>query len=161
MKGAFFKYTGEIITNIYLFICCQLVFTGLVANVYPVEKLVEESIKKAEKIASQSQMATKMAKEAVNKGMCELVMLLKIMYLPCWLGAHSLSHKSDIGQLHYTVIICWLLVVCTFNVWPQSGQNVLLLAYEMGLAQGLQYERRLFHATFATVSKEYRCVDLK
>ncbi|KAF6027249.1 ECHS1 [Bugula neritina] len=39
---------------------------GLVANVYPVEELVDKVMEKAEKIASMSQIATGMAKEAVN-----------------------------------------------------------------------------------------------
>ena len=38
------------------------------ANVYPAEELVDNALKKAEKIASMSQIATKMGKEAVNKG---------------------------------------------------------------------------------------------
>ncbi|KAJ3269444.1 Fatty acid oxidation complex subunit alpha [Terramyces sp. JEL0728] len=40
---------------------------GLVARIYPADKLVEESIKNAEMIASYSRMSVMMAKEAVNK----------------------------------------------------------------------------------------------
>lgn len=39
------------------------------ANVYPVEELVDKVMEKAEKIASMSQIATGMAKEAVNSCM--------------------------------------------------------------------------------------------
>ena len=40
---------------------------GLVAKIYPADKLVEECIKTAEKIARQSQVAVALAKDAVNK----------------------------------------------------------------------------------------------
>jgi enoyl-CoA hydratase/carnithine racemase len=40
--------------------------SGLVARVYPVDKLVEESIKKAERICQHSKIIVQMAKEAVN-----------------------------------------------------------------------------------------------
>ncbi|XP_027702170.1 enoyl-CoA hydratase, mitochondrial [Vombatus ursinus] len=39
---------------------------GLVSKIFPVEKLVEEAIQCAEKIASNSKIVTEMAKEAVN-----------------------------------------------------------------------------------------------
>ena len=41
---------------------------GLVARVYPVEKLVDEALKTAEVIAAYSSPVVVMAKEAVNKG---------------------------------------------------------------------------------------------
>lgn len=43
---------------------------GLVARVYPVDQLVDESIKKAERICEHSKIIVQMAKEAVNA--CEL-----------------------------------------------------------------------------------------
>lgn len=46
-----------------------VIHLGLVANVYPVEELVDKVMEKAEKIASMSQIATGMAKEAVNSCM--------------------------------------------------------------------------------------------
>ncbi|KAJ3084967.1 putative enoyl-CoA hydratase, mitochondrial [Quaeritorhiza haematococci] len=63
---------------------------GLVARIFPSEKLVEEAVKAATTIASYSQPIVMMAKEAVNK------------------------------------------------------------AEELSLAEGLHFERRLFHSTFAT-----------
>lgn len=41
---------------------------GLVANVYPVEELVDEAVKKASKIAANSKLITQICKEAINKG---------------------------------------------------------------------------------------------
>lgn len=67
---------------------------GLVSKIFPVDQLVPEAIKTAEKIAAQSQMATALAKESVNK------------------------------------------------------------AYEMSLAEGLHFERRAFHASFATEDRK-------
>jgi enoyl-CoA hydratase len=63
---------------------------GLVSKVYPIDHVVNEAVKLAEKIASQSPLIVQMAKEAVNK------------------------------------------------------------AFEMTLKEGLNYERCLFHSTFAT-----------
>jgi len=67
---------------------------GLVARVFPVESLVDEAIKTAEKIAANSTVIVMMAKEAVNT------------------------------------------------------------AYEQTLAQGLETEKRIFHATFATEDRK-------
>ena len=66
---------------------------GLVARIFPADKLVDEAIKSAETIASYSNPIVMMAKEAVNK------------------------------------------------------------SFEMSLSEGLNFERRLFHATFGTVKK--------
>lgn len=63
---------------------------GLVAKVYPVDKLLAETIKLGEKIAGNSQLITRLCKESVN------------------------------------------------------------IAYETTLAEGLHFEKRLFHSTFAT-----------
>lgn len=41
---------------------------GLVSKIFPVEKLVEEAIHCAEKIASNSKIVAAMAKESVNAG---------------------------------------------------------------------------------------------
>ena len=41
---------------------------GLVSAVFPAEKLVEEAIKTAEKIASYSKIIAQLSKEAVNAG---------------------------------------------------------------------------------------------
>ena len=41
---------------------------GLVTAVFPADKLVEEAIKTAEKIASNSKILVQLAKEAVNAG---------------------------------------------------------------------------------------------
>lgn len=43
-------------------------FVGLISRVLPVEKVVPEAIKCAEKIAAQSKLAVKFAKLAVDKG---------------------------------------------------------------------------------------------
>ena len=66
--------------------------SGLVARVFPTEKLLEETIKVADKIAGLSLPVVMMAKEGVNK------------------------------------------------------------AFEMSLTEGLNYERLMFHSTFAIVS---------
>jgi enoyl-CoA hydratase len=63
---------------------------GLVSRIVPAEKLMEEALKVAEKIASQSRPSVMMAKEAVNR------------------------------------------------------------AFETTLTEGIRFERRLFHSTFAT-----------
>lgn len=63
---------------------------GLVSKVFPVDQLVDEAVKTAEKIASYSKIATAMCKEAVNAG------------------------------------------------------------FEMSLKEGLHFEKRMFHASFAT-----------
>ena len=42
--------------------------TGLVSKVFPVDQLVDEAVKTAEKISSYSKIATAMCKEAVNAG---------------------------------------------------------------------------------------------
>lgn len=42
--------------------------SGLVSKVFPVEKLVEEAIRCAEKIAGNSKIVAAMAKESVNAG---------------------------------------------------------------------------------------------
>ena len=41
---------------------------GLVAKVFPVDQLVDEAVKTAEKISSMSKLTTGMAKESVNAG---------------------------------------------------------------------------------------------
>ena len=41
---------------------------GLVSEVFPAEKLVEEAIKIAEKIGNHSKIVVQLAKEAVNTG---------------------------------------------------------------------------------------------
>jgi len=64
--------------------------SGLVSRIVPLEKLLEEALAAAEKIASFSAPITLMAKESVNR------------------------------------------------------------AFETSLAEGIKFERRLFHATFAT-----------
>ena len=43
-------------------------FAGLVSKVFPVEELVNEAVKTAEKIAGLSKIAVQLAKEAVNTG---------------------------------------------------------------------------------------------
>lgn len=63
---------------------------GLVSRVVPLDKLMDEALEAATKIASQSQIAAAMAKEAVN------------------------------------------------------------MAFETGLAEGIRFERRLFHSAFGT-----------
>ncbi|KAL1494971.1 hypothetical protein ABEB36_010470 [Hypothenemus hampei] len=67
---------------------------GLVSKVFPVDKLLEETIKLAEKITSNSQLITKLCKESVN------------------------------------------------------------IAFETTLAEGLHFEKRLFHSTFATKDRK-------
>ncbi|XP_066250077.1 enoyl-CoA hydratase, mitochondrial [Euwallacea similis] len=67
---------------------------GLVAKVFPVDKLLDETIKLGEKIAGNSQLITRLCKESVN------------------------------------------------------------IAYETTLAEGLHFEKRLFHATFATKDRK-------
>ena len=49
-------------------VCSFYMMLGLVANVYPVESLVEEVVKKASKIAGQSKLITQICKESINKG---------------------------------------------------------------------------------------------
>lgn len=41
---------------------------GLVSAIYPADKLVDEAIKTAEKIANQSKIVVQLAKEAINTG---------------------------------------------------------------------------------------------
>lgn len=41
--------------------------TGLVSRIFPVEKLLEETIKLAERIGTHSPLIVKMAKQAVNQ----------------------------------------------------------------------------------------------
>jgi len=41
---------------------------GLVANVFPVDQLLDEVVKKASKIAGQSKLITQICKESINKG---------------------------------------------------------------------------------------------
>lgn len=67
---------------------------GLVSRVFPPEKLLEETVKLAEKISSHSPLIVQMCKEAVNT------------------------------------------------------------ALETTLAEGLHYEKRMFHATFATKDRQ-------
>lgn len=67
---------------------------GLVARVFPVDKLLEETIKIGEKIAKNSQLINAMAKESVN------------------------------------------------------------VAYETTLKEGLHFEKRMFHGTFATEDRK-------
>lgn len=67
---------------------------GLVSKIFPVEKLLEETIKLGEKIASNSQLITKMCKESVNT------------------------------------------------------------AFETTLTEGLHFEKRMFHGTFATKDRK-------
>jgi len=67
-------------------------FSGLVSAVLPVDKLVDNAVKIAEKIASLSKPVVSLAKEAINTG------------------------------------------------------------YEVPLQEGLHFEKRIFHTTFALVS---------
>lgn len=67
---------------------------GLVSKVFPADKVVDEAIRLAEKIAANSPMIVQMAKEAVNA------------------------------------------------------------AYELTLAEGIHFERRIFHQTFATKDRQ-------
>ncbi|OQV18126.1 Enoyl-CoA hydratase, mitochondrial [Hypsibius exemplaris] len=67
---------------------------GLVSKVFPVDQLVNESIKLAEKISSHSRVASMMCKDAVNT------------------------------------------------------------SFEVGLTEGLKFEKRLFHSTFATADRK-------
>lgn len=48
--------------------CLPFCVLGLVSKIFPVETLVEEAIKCAEKIASNSKIVAAMAKESVNAG---------------------------------------------------------------------------------------------
>ncbi|VDK52853.1 unnamed protein product [Anisakis simplex] len=67
---------------------------GICSKVFPTDKVLDEAIKTAEKIAAQSPLIVRMVKEAVNN------------------------------------------------------------SYEMTLQKGLQYEKTLFHQTFATIDRE-------
>lgn len=53
-----------------MFLCASHTFhiLGLVSKIFPVETLVEEAIKCAEKIAGNSKIIVAMAKESVNAG---------------------------------------------------------------------------------------------
>ena len=57
----------------------NVIFTGLVANVYAADELVDKAMAKAEKIASLSHISTKMAKEAVNSGKCRLPVTITLL----------------------------------------------------------------------------------
>lgn len=77
------SYSAQILAHLTKYRTTFLLI-GLVANVYPADKLVEECMKKAEKIASQSHIAAKMAKEAVNKGAVLKLLLIKyILHVFC------------------------------------------------------------------------------
>jgi len=49
---------------------------GLVSAIYPADKLVNEAIKTAEKIAEQSKIVVQLAKEAVNSGKTNRILIL-------------------------------------------------------------------------------------
>lgn len=97
---------------------------GLVSKVFPVEKLLDAAIACAEKIASNSKLVAAMAKESVNAGR----------------GWGATGTTLTPGEL----------VGPGSRVSPTSP---LLSAFETTLAEGTRTEKRLFYATFATVSK--------
>lgn len=65
----FKRATRKAASKLFSFFVLIFFFSpGLVSDIYPVDQVVSEAIKCAEKIASNSKLVTAMAKEAINAG---------------------------------------------------------------------------------------------
>jgi len=92
---------------------------GLVSKVFPVDQVVNEAVKTAEKIASFSKVTSAMCKEAVNKGMwyklCVGLLFLRYLVLS--------KHKFEADWLclfyAFIAILWYLWWFCSnfFSVW--------------------------------------------
>jgi len=98
---------------------------GLVSKVLPADQLLPETIKLAEQISSLSKITVAICKEAVNKG-------------------NFTRHAN-------------LSTVLTRNLTKQycfNNPELFFTANELSLEEGLHFERRMFHATFATKDRK-------
>jgi len=70
--------------------------SGLVANVYPVDVLIDEVMKKASKIAGQSKLITQICKESINKGILFQISLFALPVLGMGPTPRDCSNHSAI-----------------------------------------------------------------
>lgn len=113
---------------------------GLVSKVFPVDKLLDAAIGCAEKIAANSKLVVAMAKESVNAGT----------------GSGMGVNSGIWGRLRSKAERCSHLLVPHLVPSPHPHLFSISLspspAFETTLTEGNRTEKRLFYATFATVS---------
>jgi enoyl-CoA hydratase len=96
---------------------------GLVSRVVPSEQLVDEAVKTAQQIASFSKPI----------GSCQKQI--------------SVIHNGEINHKQHHLFFYFFY----FNLPVSMGKDCVNRAFETTLAEGVNYERRIFHSTFATV----------